>query len=155
MKYLYIIRHGHANFGDPRYADYDNPLTDEGLKQAKELGKALALQNVKPNVVLSSTAKRAITTARLIVEELRLGEEVLKGIDKLYNALDIVILDVVRNESMGNVVIVVGHNPGISAFCNKLLGVTGVLGLGTCEVVKVSLPIENWKELEWGSGKLM
>ena len=148
MKHLYIVRHAKANFGDPRYEDFENPLTEEGEEQAREAGERLGLEGVKPDVILTSTAKRAITTARLLSEGMGLGSEVVVEVDKLYNAPEEVILDVVRAQGKGDVVMVVAHNPGISGFSSRVLGQAGV-SLGTCQILPVPLSIESWIELDW------
>lgn len=74
---LYVIRHGHTEpvENGKLYNDPAVELTDKGLKQAKSLGKFL--KELKPDILLSSTARRVVSTARLIEKEIDL-KNVLK-----------------------------------------------------------------------------
>jgi broad specificity phosphatase PhoE len=65
---LYIVRHGQTdyNLNDLLQGWTDNPLNQEGLKQAEEISKIL--KNYKIEVIFSSDLKRAIQTAQIIQE---------------------------------------------------------------------------------------
>lgn len=152
MKTLYIVRHAKANFGDPNYEDHENPLNEKGLKDAPEVGKKLAAEGVKVDAVLSSTAKRAITTAELIAGEL--GYDGVRTIESLFNAPADVIMEVLQEEGTGASLMLVAHNPGISEFANRLLGETGI-SMGAGDVVVAQLDIDSWEDCVWGVGKLL
>ena len=69
MKQLYIIRHGDSPFikgGD----DFERPLSEMGKYDAINIGLHLSEDYPIPSYILSSSAKRAIATARIIGEEL-------------------------------------------------------------------------------------
>ena len=69
MKSIIIIRHADASYDTNVPTDFDRPLTNQGLLDAKVMGKALADKKPNINLILSSSANRAITTAKIIAEQ--------------------------------------------------------------------------------------
>lgn len=72
---LYLIRHGRSDFdwqGEPfatsRGAQWDPPLSAEGLEQARLLARRLRVMELDPFVVYSSPLRRASETAELFAE---------------------------------------------------------------------------------------
>ncbi|MDO4449610.1 MAG: 2,3-diphosphoglycerate-dependent phosphoglycerate mutase [Moraxella sp.] len=63
---LILLRHGESQFNvEKRFAGWsDTPLTQKGIKQAKQAGKILAHANIKPTVIHVSLLDRAIDTAQ-------------------------------------------------------------------------------------------
>src|SRR5437764_13379774 len=70
MKTLFLIRHAKSSWDDPALSDKDRPLSDRGRRDAPKMGKRLAKRDVKPDLILSSPARRALTTAEVIAKEL-------------------------------------------------------------------------------------
>ena len=102
---LFLVRHAHADPGDP---DSLRPLSPRGLDQARELGERFA--PVEPELVLTSPLLRARETAAAIAKatraELRIDERLAPGAsaDDLLAALD----------GAGDPVVAVGHQPDCS-----------------------------------------
>ena len=69
MKTLFLVRHAKSSRDDPSLPDRDRPLDDRGKQDAPKMGRRLAKRDVKPELLLSSPALRALTTAQLIAEE--------------------------------------------------------------------------------------
>src|SRR6184192_1474294 len=63
MKTLFLIRHAKSSWDDTALPDKDRPLSDRGRRDAPKMGKRLAKRDVKPDLILSSPARRALTTA--------------------------------------------------------------------------------------------
>ena len=70
MKTLFLIRHAKSSWDDPALSDKDRPLSDRGRRDAPKMGKRLAKRDVKPDLILSSPARRALTTAEIIAKKL-------------------------------------------------------------------------------------
>ncbi|MES2957129.1 MAG: histidine phosphatase family protein, partial [Pseudomonadota bacterium] len=70
MKTLLLVRHAQARPEGPSLLDRDRPLDDVGKRDAPKMGERLTKRNVKLDLVVSSPALRALTTAQLIAEEL-------------------------------------------------------------------------------------
>ena len=67
---LALVRHAKSDWGDPRLDDHDRPLNDRGLRDAPRMARRLAETGFRPDVILSSTALRARTTAEAFGAEL-------------------------------------------------------------------------------------
>jgi phosphohistidine phosphatase len=62
MKALFLVRHAKSSWDDAALPDKDRPLNDRGKRDAANMGERLAKFDVKPDLILSSPAKRALTT---------------------------------------------------------------------------------------------
>src|SRR5512132_3138635 len=60
MRTLFLIRHAKSSWDDTALPDKDRPLNDRGKRDAPKMGKRLAKRDVKPDLILSSPAKRAL-----------------------------------------------------------------------------------------------
>ncbi|NIV19825.1 MAG: histidine phosphatase family protein, partial [Gammaproteobacteria bacterium] len=70
QKTLYLVRHAKSSWDDPSLADRDRPLNKRGKRNAPDMGQRLAAQGFKPQLIISSPANRARTTAGVIAGEL-------------------------------------------------------------------------------------
>ena len=86
MKMLYIIRHAKSSWADPIASDFERGLNDRGKRDAPKMGKRLKEKEIHPDIVISSPAKRALSTARRISEVLKFKKERVKTDSKLYHA---------------------------------------------------------------------
>lgn len=143
MKILVVVRHGKAVWSEGA-GDHERVLDEEGRADAVKLGALLREEGIVPELVLSSTAVRAATTAALIVEGLGEAKSIIEEKEALYNATAETILSVVQGiDEFQNVVMVVGHNPGISNFVS-LITDGGAMNMGTCDVAIIGLEIRDW-----------
>jgi bisphosphoglycerate-dependent phosphoglycerate mutase len=84
MKTLFLIRHAKSSWDDTALPDKDRPLNDRGKRDAPKMGKRLAKRDVKPDLILSSPAKRALTTAEIIAKKLDYKLKDIVVDDRLY-----------------------------------------------------------------------
>ena len=66
---LVLVRHAKSDWGDPSLDDHDRPLNDRGIRDAPRMARKLAETDFRPEVILSSTALRARTTAEAFAAE--------------------------------------------------------------------------------------
>jgi len=152
VKTLYIIRHAKSSWEDPDLDDFDRPLNDRGEKDAPRMGKRLHKMNVQTNLICSSPANRALTTAKYIAEAIHYPDHAIVENPRLYHAGDDRILDIIRTFDPGiETAMIVGHNPGLTDFVNALLG-EGIRNIPTAGVVGGRLKINLWKEAKWSCG---
>ena len=69
MKTVLLLRHAKSSWDNPAVDDHERPLNKRGLKAAPRMGQLIADEGLKPDVIVSSTAVRAATTAAAIAEE--------------------------------------------------------------------------------------
>ena len=82
MKKLYIIRHAKSSWKDTALDDFKRPLSKRGRKDAPFMAKKLKQKGVMPDVIISSPATRAKTTAELIAKELNFKKLIINLIIK-------------------------------------------------------------------------
>jgi phosphohistidine phosphatase SixA len=69
---------------DTALPDKDRPLSDRGRRDVPKMGKRLAKRDVKPDLILSSPARRALTTAEIIAKKLDYKRKDIVADDRLY-----------------------------------------------------------------------
>ena len=74
MKNLILIRHAKSSWDNPWQDDHDRPLAERGLRDAPRMAKRLKQKGIFPDIMLSSTALRAIETAKITAQELSFPE---------------------------------------------------------------------------------
>jgi len=147
MKTLLVLRHAKSSWKDPGVTDHDRPLNSRGKRDAPRIGRMIAGQKVHPDIILSSTAKRAWRTAEAISDAVGLpGKDVVLD-DRLYLAEPAEIVAVVRDAgSDARCVLVVGHNPGLEVLVMRLTG--HAEPLPTAALAAVHLPMDSWQSLK-------
>ena len=155
MKSITLLRHAKSSWNHADLTDYDRPLNKRGERDAPVMGQRLSAQNIRPSLILSSPAKRAWTTARIVAENMNYPREFLQRDDRLYGASVNTILDVIRDQDPGfNNIMLVGHNPGLTQFANLLVpDITP--NLPTCGVVSVVIDADNWDHQSWPDATLV
>lgn len=148
-KKLYIIRHAKSDW-DNNLTDFDRPLNARGRKDAPYIGDYLAKHHESPQKIISSPAKRAITTAHLISNKLNYPLTNIHTVEDIYHASEQTILNEISQVSDDtNILYIFGHNPGLSNMASNLTELP--IELKTCCVAILELQVENWKSLSLGT----
>ncbi len=146
MKQLIILRHGKAEQDTMAKDDYDRVLTERGRSNAAAMGNYILKRSGLPDLILSSSAKRAHETAILAAQQLGYPEDLIQSEQNLYFAPARWILNVLSKltdevESC----LYVGHNPGITDLINAL-GVK-LDNLSTASAVCFEFHIDAWGDI--------
>ena len=157
MKTLFIIRHAKSSWDASNIDDFERPLNDRGKRDAPRMGKRLKEKDIQPTLLLSSPAKRALSTAKGIAKVLKYPKDDIKTDRRLYHADEETMLTVVRElKEKQDVVMIFSHNPGLTEFVNSLMdGELDIDNVPTCGVVAFKLDLDTWKDVDWGKGKLL
>ena len=112
MKRVYLLRHAKSSWKHPELADHDRPLAGRGKRAAKAIAEHLRAQEVDPELVLCSSARRARETLERIESALTGAGVRVEG--ELYGASGRELLARLRwlPDDVGSV-LVIGHNPGM------------------------------------------
>jgi phosphohistidine phosphatase len=120
MRKIILLRHGESADKQRGQSDFDRNLTTRGATSIAALAKVLAHENFAPDYLLVSPATRTKQTADIIIEQLNLGIAPHFESD-LYNREENVYLQHISHiQPNWNCLMVVGHNPSISALAAKL-----------------------------------
>lgn len=157
MKTLYLIRHAKSSWDNPGQDDVDRPLNERGKKDAPRMGKRLKEREIYPQMIISSHAKRALSTAKRIAKAIGHKKDDIIIENHLYHASEDAIMKIIqRLKDDVNVVFLVGHNPGLTDFINSLRQDDDVLdNLPTCGIIGFRFNIDSWKDIAWESGELL
>jgi phosphohistidine phosphatase len=154
MKTMYLVRHAKSDWDDPSIRDFDRPLNKRGKNNAPAMGKLLKQQGIIPELVITSTAMRAKTTAELVTAEIGIKPDKMVYEKELYlaSAQEIFLL-IKETPPEYNSVMIVAHNPGITELLNRLTGGNNfVANIPTCGVAELQFEGE-WNKL--ASGKCL
>ena len=110
-----MIRHAEAESGEP---DELRRLSPEGREQARELGKRLAAEGVRPDAILTSPLLRARETGEALAAEIGAESESSEALAPGATAAG------VRTavEGRGETVVVVGHQPDCGQIAAAISG---------------------------------
>src|ERR1700730_12331609 len=115
MKTLFLIRHAKSSWDDPALSDKDRPLGDRGRRDAPRMGKRLAKRNVKPDLILSSPARRALTTAEIFAKKLNNKHKDIVVDQQLYAISVYDPLNIIhKHDNNLNRLKLFGHNPELT-----------------------------------------
>ncbi|NOX17716.1 MAG: histidine phosphatase family protein [Chlorobi bacterium] len=155
MKKLYICRHGKSSWKFNDLSDFERPLNKRGERDAPKIGEVLNGKKVSPDIILSSPAKRAFTTAKTIVKKLGRSADEIERKEELYGASAGEIMSIIQElPEDADSVMIFGHNPGLTTL-NNVLSDKRIDNLPTCGVAALKLNIDKWKEIDFGCGKEM
>ncbi len=155
MRTLYLIRHAKSSWGNPGLRDHDRPLNERGLHDAPKMAQLLAEQGIKPDLLVSSPAKRALTTALYFAEAFKIeGIEVLREA-KIYEAFPHEILSIISDlPESAQTVALFGHNPTFTEVANRFMENDFIENIPTCGIVKISSSADSWREFYEGNSKV-
>ena len=153
MKTLLVLRHGKSSWADPSLSDHDRPLKKRGKKGARSIGAQLQEAGILPDLVISSTARRARSTARRCLEASG-AQAPIELTRDLYGTGAARYLEEIgrRAGEKHSTVLVVGHNPDVEDLVAALTGES--LTLKTAYLAAISLDVDSWSDLATAPGRL-
>jgi phosphohistidine phosphatase len=156
---LHVLRHAKSSWTDSRLADAERPLAPRGRKAAKQLARWADEHDVRPEVVVCSSALRARQTLERVLPGLG-GPEVSTE-DSLYGASTESLFARVKalpdelEEAM-----LVGHNPGMQSLVLLLAEPGGLRDraaakLPTGALATLDADFSGWAEIKAGQMRLV
>ena len=119
---IYILRHGIAEEAKPGQGDAGRRLTADGKQKLARILACARKAGVRPGVVLSSPYKRAMETAQMACEELRVERPIVKTEVLLPMERAERVWDEIRVYKDASQLMVVGHEPQLSSVAAFLIG---------------------------------
>jgi phosphohistidine phosphatase len=145
MKTLLILRHAKSSWKDSDLDDHDRPLNKRGKRDAPRMGELLKEEDLLPDFIVTSSAKRARRTAECVALHSGYRGET-RVTSALYAATSARIRQVVQStpDSVGPLLLV-GHNPGLEEFLEQISG--SYLPLSSGALAALQLEIDSWTSL--------
>ncbi len=155
MKTLFLVRHSKAVTRKANLPDFQRTLVKAGEKKSTRMAKKLKKEGVMPDLMISSTANRALETAHLFARNLAYPTHEIMVKDALYNEMSPEsLLYLVRQvDDRYQSIMLFGHNPAFPDFASHL--VRGFdQDIPKTGIVSIQFQKNSWKDVSKGSGKL-
>jgi phosphohistidine phosphatase len=155
FKTLYLVRHAKSSWDDPSLDDRDRPLNTRGRHTAPEMGRRLVEQGHQPELIISSPANRARSTAAKIAAEIGYDPADIHHEEALYFAGVFRMCEVVEAvPDSYNSVMLVGHNPEMTSLLNAISDAS-IGNMPTCAIAIIRFEMDSWADLRSEEGILI
>lgn len=144
MRTLLLMRHGKSDWTADYEGDHDRPLNERGVRSAEVIGKVLTEEGETPDLIITSTAVRARTTAQIAAEAGGWECEIVLE-PRLYGTGSDQVVQVAAAAPDVNRLMLVGHQPTWSILVSVLTG--NQVEMKTATVTSVGFDIDDWSEL--------
>jgi phosphohistidine phosphatase len=148
---LYLLRHGKASKTSITGKDYDRPLNTKGIAQINQIGFILDQEKVRIDHFMSSAATRTAQTADIMHHYLK--EPEINFTESMYLASSEEIYKQIVDHGLGQKLLYVGHNFGISDLASFLVGQDITMSTGA--MIEISFNFDQWREIGENKGKLV
>jgi phosphohistidine phosphatase len=156
---LILFRHAKSSWTDSGLGDFDRPLSERGEKAASRMAAYIAEQDLVPDLVLCSAARRARDTLDLVLPWT--PEPRIDLVKALYLAEVPTLLALVQDTPPETQkLMIIGHNPGLQNFALVLIGADApearpiARKFPTAAVAVIRFDIADWTAVRPGGGRL-
>jgi phosphohistidine phosphatase len=147
------MRHAKSDWGVGLDSDRERPLARRGVKAAKRVGKALTRIGAVPDLILSSPAVRARTTAETANRAGRWNAPI-EIVPSFYGGVWTDVVDgLLDHGGPAERILVAGHEPTWSALVAALTGGC-LVAMPTAAVACVAVTGSSWARLGPNSAEL-
>lgn len=147
MKNIILVRHSKSDWAPEIKKDIDRTLSPKGLKDALIMAKRLKENKHFPELFISSTAKRAISTCEIFSNEFNYKHSAIQLEKLLYYGNTSDYLDVISKIDNKIIsAIMFAHNPVISHLASVLLSQKNI-EMPTCSIISINLSIDDWTNI--------
>jgi phosphohistidine phosphatase len=150
MKKIILIRHAKSSWKHD-LSDINRPLKERGFNDAGLVSEAFLTQNIEVNEVFSSDAVRAMTTAEIFVDTLKMDPESIIIKHELYDFSGERLVNFIKKCSQEiEVLMLFGHNYALTNVVNTY-GNKYIENVPTSGVVVIDFAITKWSDLNKGN----
>lgn len=162
MKTLYLLRHAKSSWDDSSLGDHDRPLAPRGEKAARKVGQYLKEHKAHIDLVLCSTAARAVDTGRRVLTAMGATAVPVEHERGLYLCGHHVLLERLRDapDSAASLMLI-AHNPDLHELARQLTGSGGddhrkalAEKFPTAACAVLLFETMHWRDLDLGAGRL-
>ena len=150
MKTVYLLRHAKSSWSSPELDDLERPLNKRGMRNATAMGERFGESEHLPELLISSPALRARSTAVLFASACGFPVEKIVEQPNLYFSGTGAIEDIIASQDdRYQSLMLVLHNPDINAFVNSISSAPCINNVPTSGLVKLFSDIYHWRD--WSS----
>lgn len=153
MKKLFIIRHAKSSWKDSSLNDFDRPLNKRGKLNAPFMGSKLKEKAIVPDVIISSSALRAKTTAEIIAKKINYSKKIILKNDIYEVGLSAINSILKKQDDKSSVIFLLGHNPDLNILAEEYVSFDE--NIPTCGIVEIEFDCKRWREISSQNAKLI
>ena len=151
MKSIMILRHAEAALNSK--IDHNRSLTIKGEKDSNKIGQYIESINHIPQLVITSSANRALSTAKNVISAGKWGSN-LNIESSIYGGKPDYLLSLLsKQKNEYDIICLIGHEPNFSTFIAKITD-NIYRPLRTASIVLINLDIVKWENIQFGMGTL-
>jgi phosphohistidine phosphatase len=155
MKRIYFVRHAKSSWEDISLRDFDRPLNKRGLRDAPFMANRMKALGVKADLIVSSPANRAYTTATYFAKALDINVEQIVQQPGIYEAFPEDIMLIVNGLPQEvDTVFVFGHNPAFTSIANRFSS-SFIANIPTCGIFTVEAAVDDWRAFDFQTGTMV
>jgi len=119
-KELLLLRHGKSDW-NTNTSDFNRPLNKRGKRNVHQMAEWLKKHSLVPDLIISSPANRALSTAEIIGEGIGLDINTIQTKQRIYEA-SLADLQRVLSQIPDSIqrLLLVGHNPAFGYLVHQL-----------------------------------
>ena len=147
MKRLYLIRHAKSDWSDLSESDFERGLNKRGKRNIVRMANALKEMEIKPDLIISSSAKRAKKTAKGLAKNLGYDHDIML-LDTLYMCEPQEWMETIHHiPEKYQSVFIIGHNPEITDVTNHLID-DYIDNIPTLGIIGFDIAVQKWEKFE-------
>jgi phosphohistidine phosphatase len=155
LKTLFLIRHAKSSWDDIDISDFDRPLNKRGERDAPFISELLASKITSPQLIYSSPANRAFSTAKIFAKSFNYSIHEIVIAENIYEGSVSNIMNVIYKTTNDiDIIMMFGHNPGFTLVTNYLSN-KQISNMPTCGAVQLNFNLNSWNEIEGNTGSLV
>lgn len=149
VKTVILMRHADSYPTDFSGYEHERPVSVTGLLQIEQIRSVNHKIWKGVDFVLCSGIKRAKQTFQAIYSVVQPHTKFMFD-DNLYQVTKSELLDKIQwTPAIYNIILIIGHNPGLSQFMEAILSTENTEKLGTCEVAIFEADVKSWQEVDY------
>ncbi len=151
---LALLRHAKSSWKDLSLADHERPLKKRGTEDALLMGSELIKADLVPEHIFSSTSERTRETVSFLLNQWGMDDTMVSYAPELYLSGAETLLAFVKSLKEFEHVMLVGHNPGLHNFMEKLSN-SEIDNFQTAAYSLIEFDVTSWSEIDYGMGHLL
>ena len=150
MKKLILVRHAKSSWKH-NVIDHERPLNNRGLEDAHLVSKYFSTFKIMPDLLISSDANRAKTTAEIFISTLNISNKIVQYNHEVYDFSGEMLTRTIKSCSKSiDCLMVFGHNHAVTDFANSY-GNKIIDNIPTCGVVVIDFETSDWNDIKHGN----
>ncbi|RXF71395.1 histidine phosphatase family protein [Arcticibacter tournemirensis] len=152
MKKILLVRHAKSDWENSELKDFDRPLNKRGQKNAPEMAGRLLKAGLIPEILVTSPALRALTTAECFADVLSIERSAIIKEPQIYEASSSTLLSIINSlDNKHHFAALIGHNPGLTNLAVNLCD-SDIYNIPTCGMVLIHFPFDQWDMISYWTG---